>query len=835
MGTPGIGGIRMKNWKARLLLAALAALMIVFCGYALAENVTTIRFEPQGGKTEYFVGDTIAIDVRLANNPGDMTSFVAAVDYDADVLEYKGIDYSGSILKYWPTKIWTQKYKQIYAVTNSKSQYVSGDGLICTLTFTALRECDAATIAPGSIVIRTANKDMTGYQYETASAQVLIKTPTSISVPVKEITLDKTSLMLMEGQTGSISATVKPENATNKTVRWSSNNRTVASVDANGTVTAQREGKATITAKAGNYSASCEVIVQREGAAIATGYTVDIRTPEQEIASRENASATISIGVGTQDAEKIQQYNAFDVRLIYDPAMLHFDGVSQNASDCEITHDEIRGVIRLQRFGGQLALGDAFTLNFTALDDVSGDAKVLFENVYVDNDANALLSDAPPAGMLHSSVTFHINSGANKYRVKLPDEYSYNPDTADPEQDYTFVIRGKGYYDYRVTASIGGKTITLTDSTASGADGTYILKKEFITGNITIGVVKSAKTFLVNKEGTGASDVALTNDGKAAYGKDYEFTLSKATGYSYALTIKRGNEKLSGIMPTRKDSVFTYKIPGAEITDKLTISVEKTKQGGTTGGGTTGGGTKPGGTTGGTTTPTPQPTANVINIRFTGSGVGSIDGAANVPAGSDYRFTLRRKDDCDYKLTATMGGQDAEIIDNGDGSYTVQNVTDALTINIEETQLPKLETAIYEYVKLDGKNMYLITAKGEPGEGKIYTYGGKAMYWSDRYKAYCYLIISDKDEDVALAEARDAITAESGARVSVVYDGDINGSRRVDINDAQMVYGMYNARYERFSIEASIMKFLKADMASDGNSAMKLDVADAAALVNMIR
>lgn len=75
----------MKNFKARLLIAALAMLLIVLFSYALAEDVTTIRFEPQGGKTEYFVGDTIAIDVRLANNPGDMTSFVAAVDYDTDV------------------------------------------------------------------------------------------------------------------------------------------------------------------------------------------------------------------------------------------------------------------------------------------------------------------------------------------------------------------------------------------------------------------------------------------------------------------------------------------------------------------------------------------------------------------------------------------------------------------------------------------------------------------------------------------------------------------------------------------------------------------------------
>lgn len=815
----------MKKFKAPLLLAALAALLFVFCGHARAEDVTSVLFEPQGGKSEYYVGDTIAIDVRLSGNPGDISSFVVSVDYDADVLEYQGIDYSASILRYWPTKIWTRKYKQIYAVTNLKSQYVSGDGLICTLTFKALAECEATTVAPSRIVVGSVSADMTNYQYATTSAQVLIKTPTSTSVPVEKVTLDKASLMLMEGQTGSISATVTPENATNKTVRWSSDNRTVAGVDANGTVTALREGKATITAKAGNYSADCEVIVQREGAAIATGYTVDIRTPVQEIASGENAGVTVSIGVGTQDAGKIQQYNAFDVRLIYDPAMLRFDGASQKVSDCEITHDKVRGAICLQRFGSQLALGDAFMLSFTALDNVSGDAKVLFENVYVDNDAHALLSDAPPAGMLHSSVTFHVNTGANKYRVKLPDEYSYNPDVADPEENYTFVIRSKGYYDYRVTASVGGKTITLTDSTESGADGTYILKKEFITGNITIGVVKTAKTFLVVKEGTGAADVALTNSGKASYGKDYEFTLTKLTGYSYTLTIKRGSETLSGITPTRKDNVFTYKIPGAQITDKLTVSVQKTKQS-TTGGGTGGGGT----TGGGATTP-----ANTIDVRFTGSGAGCVDGASSVTLGSDYRFTLQRRDNCDYTLTATMGGQNAEIIDNGDGSYTVQNVTDALTIQIEETQRPRVETAVYEYVKLDGRNMYLVTAKGEPGDGKIYTYGGKAMYWSDRYKAYCYLIISGKDEDTVLLEARDAITAESGARVSVVYDGDINGSRRVDINDAQMIYSMYNARYDQFSLDASIMKFLKADMASDGSSAMRLDVADAAALMNMIR
>ena len=58
---------------------------------------------------------------------------------------------------------------------------------------------------------------------------------------------------------------MKPDNATNKTVIWSSSNASVASVDANGTVTAVAEGSATITAKAGDKSATCTVTVKKNG------------------------------------------------------------------------------------------------------------------------------------------------------------------------------------------------------------------------------------------------------------------------------------------------------------------------------------------------------------------------------------------------------------------------------------------------------------------------------------------------------------------------------------------------------------------------------------------
>ena len=66
-----------------------------------------------------------------------------------------------------------------------------------------------------------------------------------------------------EGETGTITATVKPDNATNKTVTWNSSDPSVATVDQNGKVTALLEGTTTITAKAGDKTATCSVTVKK--------------------------------------------------------------------------------------------------------------------------------------------------------------------------------------------------------------------------------------------------------------------------------------------------------------------------------------------------------------------------------------------------------------------------------------------------------------------------------------------------------------------------------------------------------------------------------------------
>ena len=86
-------------------------------------------------------------------------------------------------------------------------------------------------------------------------------TPAEINVTGVE--LDKTTLSLVEGTTGSLTATVAPENATDTTVTWASDNPSVATVDQNGVVTAVSEGTATITVTTadGGFSDNCAVTV----------------------------------------------------------------------------------------------------------------------------------------------------------------------------------------------------------------------------------------------------------------------------------------------------------------------------------------------------------------------------------------------------------------------------------------------------------------------------------------------------------------------------------------------------------------------------------------------
>lgn len=86
-------------------------------------------------------------------------------------------------------------------------------------------------------------------------------TVTAKPVPVTGITLDQTEITLEIDETETLTATLTPDNATDKTVTWTVAPSGVVSVDDNGNVTALKDGTATITATANGKSATCSVTV----------------------------------------------------------------------------------------------------------------------------------------------------------------------------------------------------------------------------------------------------------------------------------------------------------------------------------------------------------------------------------------------------------------------------------------------------------------------------------------------------------------------------------------------------------------------------------------------
>ena len=91
-----------------------------------------------------------------------------------------------------------------------------------------------------------------------------VRTVTPEIVPVSQITLNKAEASISVGNSETLTATVAPENATNKALTWASSDEDVATVAPDGTVTAVKVGTATITATAADgsgKSATCTVTV----------------------------------------------------------------------------------------------------------------------------------------------------------------------------------------------------------------------------------------------------------------------------------------------------------------------------------------------------------------------------------------------------------------------------------------------------------------------------------------------------------------------------------------------------------------------------------------------
>ena len=182
------------------------------------------------------------------------------------------------------------------------------------------------------------------------------------TVAVTGVTLNKTSLSLVEGNSETLTATVSPDNATNKAVSWKSSDASIASVDGTGKVTAVKAGSATITVSTtdGSKTATCSVSVTPKTISV-TGVAIEPSTLE----IKEGATFQLKATVSPADASQAVDWAS--------PSP-HIATVDQNGLLTAVAPGTVRIVVRSKAFTDKQGFCDVTVTQDNTLTGISLDA-----------------------------------------------------------------------------------------------------------------------------------------------------------------------------------------------------------------------------------------------------------------------------------------------------------------------------------------------------------------------------------------------------------------------------------------------------------------------------
>lgn len=518
----------------------------------------------------------------------------------------------------------------------------------------------------------------------------------------------------------------------------------------------------------------------------ATGYTAELSTwyTQREVGQ----TLTLPIYITSTEAS-VTTWNAATVKIKYDPRYVSFYEMQQfGLKASEVYDDKANGVVTISRYGDDVACGNGNGTFFMAVFDCNavGVANFQLTEARVDLQDNANVQDAPLAT---AKGDLNVQIGTPTYKVSgAEQELKYEP-TAESGKDFIINMQ-EGYVvkGLDVHYKVGGKDY---DASWDAVANTFIIPAQHITGDIELYV--SYHSYNITKTGSGADDVTLPNR-VYYYKNDYTFTLNKKDGYAYTVKVAVGGQEITC---TVNEAGTEYTIPGDKILGDTVVTVTRTKE--------------------------------ASQITFTGSTddlVGEVSRSA--PVGQDFTFTLTKDADYEYTVSAkyTESGETVPVTDNGNGTYTIAGKYingDDISITVSKiSPLDKFDFSVYEYVKVDGgKSVFLILANvksGETlGEGKVPAYDGSNMYtdMSGRYDhAYSWLVFSESDAATLLADVKNHITLVTGEAKSYKSNNDVNYTGTADINDAQLVYNIYNAKYDSFDV-VEMKMFLSADINGD--------------------
>lgn len=548
----------------------------------------------------------------------------------------------------------------------------------------------------------------------------------------------------------------------------------------------------------------------------ATGYSVSMGADQQLVSGQR-----VRIPVTVASSEKnITGFNAYDMTFTYDPTALTLNTKTGDAAN--LTVEDNNGTVRVRRYGDAVSLGEALALDFTA--KATATSTVKLTNAKFDLDANSINFDAPDATISDADTVVN----ANNFTVTLPDAFTSDETRLVPNGGSFTFKPVDSHYTYTFTVKMGD---TVTEGLTFGANDTYTI--ENISGNVEVTCTsKTPKQYDVEYV-FGDKDPLLEKDvtkgpETVTYLNDYSFVVTPRAGYSYRViySVDNGDPFVHTVIavPTANDDgTLTYTIPGKEIVGGVEIWIDANTESG-------------------------------IPVVFTGNGVedAASGNASSMGKNMPYYFTLNQRESCDYTVTAyyqplassTASKRPATVRSLGNGKYVVEavNYNDYLyvyarswnlVVKVEKVSHSAEEVTVSKYLELNDKTMMLVTVKGTPEGGSAFTYDGNTMYKVEGYGTdrYAWLVIVDKGQTLTQEEAaaKVAISAADNV-VTITPSFDVNRTGKVDVNDAQLVYDMYNGTYSNFT-QVSVEKFLRADV----NATKVVDHTDAVAIVNQFK
>lgn len=531
------------------------------------------------------------------------------------------------------------------------------------------------------------------------------------------------------------------------------------------------------------------------------GYAVAASTVNSSIAVKEEAQVALKI-----TNKDVTTYNAYYMEVSYDTNVLTYKGINTDAS---VTDNN--GILKIAGYGKDKTCGtDNIMLTFTG--KTTGEAKVNVTSAKVDVKANAAEKNAPTATIVTGAATITVGG----YQVSLPDGFT-GEGTANPGKDYTFTANDRSKkYDF-TGSTMGGKSVNVIDK----GNGNYAV--ENVTGPLVIKATEKVGKVTINLSGDAVDTITQKSWGTATEvdaGTALWFMARPETGKELVVTVN--GEVVAG---KNMQAFMRYDIDAKKVTGTELNIVVNYK-------------------------------SSTDTITIIGSGDAWSDVDHNSSVGWEESGKVTDKATAALKIrpatgktiedyVVTINGKTQDLTQEGRGPRTRYMVAfvpadvakdNIIKIDVSYKKAPETTVTVdvSEYLKLDNQSIFLITAAcGELTEGKVLAYDKNQMYWSAKYNesngAYAWLVISDKGLEEVKTEAKAAIAAVDGAKVEIAYNGDVNLTNAADINDAQLVWNMYNAEYSDFK-QVSVRKFLEADMTADG----KLNTADAAAIIALI-